>query len=417
MTVPYTFATASGSLPLSQLDDNFAAVGASNNVSYTPSGTGAVATTVQTKLRESVSVKDFGAVGDGVADDSAAFVAAIAALSANGGTVLVPEGTYYLTNTALQSTLNVPPTAFGTKSITWNISSGAVFNGTAKFPNMTTNNACFANGMYTYQQKHSGVTGATIDATFAQTIESIQPLSAINKGYGALFLGAQLNATGAASINTALNALATAKVGSSGNIWGIEINVASFAGASVGNQFGLSITGLGGNVTYGIKIDRADAISRYDYGLTILKSYRGIFVENTSGLLFGAAFGNFPVAFYNGNMVMIQQIDNNAANSALLLQRFTDTASTGYFLNCIDQAASQLFFSVNTQGSVFGKNFISQNYTATSNAAAVAVGSVQYGAQTAATATAGAAALPANPLGFLIAYVGATQVKIPYYNT
>lgn len=30
---------------------------------YQPSGTGAVATTVQTKLRESVSVKDFGAAG------------------------------------------------------------------------------------------------------------------------------------------------------------------------------------------------------------------------------------------------------------------------------------------------------------------------------------------------------------------
>jgi hypothetical protein len=33
----------------------------SDLVSYTPAGTGAVATTVQTKLRESVSVKDFGA--------------------------------------------------------------------------------------------------------------------------------------------------------------------------------------------------------------------------------------------------------------------------------------------------------------------------------------------------------------------
>ena len=61
-----------------------------NAVTYLPAGTGAVQTTVQTKLRESVSVKDFGAVGDGVTDDTAAIQAAIDTTN----DVFFPEGIY-----------------------------------------------------------------------------------------------------------------------------------------------------------------------------------------------------------------------------------------------------------------------------------------------------------------------------------
>lgn len=72
------------------------------NVAYTPAGTGAVTTDVETKLRESVSVKDFGAVGDGVADDTTKIQAAIDhAVSA--GVVLRWSTGDYLTTANLTS--------------------------------------------------------------------------------------------------------------------------------------------------------------------------------------------------------------------------------------------------------------------------------------------------------------------------
>jgi hypothetical protein len=60
---------------------------------YTPAGTGAVATTVQSKLRESVSVKDFGAVGDG-SDEYTKIATAWTYCLANGKDLYFPAGVY-----------------------------------------------------------------------------------------------------------------------------------------------------------------------------------------------------------------------------------------------------------------------------------------------------------------------------------
>ena len=82
---------------------DLAASSGSSLVGYLAVGTGAVATDVQSKLRESVSVKDFGAVGDGVADDTAEINAAITAAGA-GRTVFFPAGTYLVSSTLTQLT-------------------------------------------------------------------------------------------------------------------------------------------------------------------------------------------------------------------------------------------------------------------------------------------------------------------------
>lgn len=58
---------------------------------------GSVGRTVHQKLQETVSVKDFGATGDGVTDDTAAINNAITA--AQGKTLYIPAGQYKLTST------------------------------------------------------------------------------------------------------------------------------------------------------------------------------------------------------------------------------------------------------------------------------------------------------------------------------
>lgn len=70
--------------------------GGSALVGFLQEGTGAVAYDVQSKLRQVISVKDFGAVGNGVANDTGAIQTAIDSLTGLGGSIYVPRGTYLL---------------------------------------------------------------------------------------------------------------------------------------------------------------------------------------------------------------------------------------------------------------------------------------------------------------------------------
>lgn len=372
--------------------------------SFTQAGAGAVPRPIQAKLRESISVMDFGAVGGGVIDDSAAFQAAVDSLPSAGGKIAVSGGVF-LVNTA---------PILGSKSVYWDFGPDVVIQGTqTTFPKMATNGDCTVNGPYIRAQRAN----ATIDgaASFAMAIESIQRASDTNNGYGALYVGAQTNATGTYSINSAINAVATANLGSSGNVFGIEIDVATFAAPGTGTQFGLLISGFGGNdCTFGIRINRHDGgTSKYLYGAAIAHARIGLFIDDKNASLEnGLVLGDAPVRYPN-QMVQALQISNGGG--VLLLQRRTNTSPTGNFLAGINADNTQQLFAVDVLGNSSWNTVTAQQVTAAGTAVAVPAGRLGLGSATSASATAGAATLPASPVAFLNAYLGGTPIKIPYY--
>lgn len=68
-------------------------------LAYKAAFTGSIGRTVAAKLSDTISIKDFGAVGNGTADDTAAIQAAITAANASGKVVYIPAGIYRTTAT------------------------------------------------------------------------------------------------------------------------------------------------------------------------------------------------------------------------------------------------------------------------------------------------------------------------------
>lgn len=92
-----------------------AASSGSSLVGFLPAGTGAVSRTVESKLRDFVSVKDFGAAGDGVTSDTAAFAAA---LVSGAKRIYVPKGTYAIA-TQISATLPNDVELFSEGKLIW----------------------------------------------------------------------------------------------------------------------------------------------------------------------------------------------------------------------------------------------------------------------------------------------------------
>ena len=215
----------------------------SEQVTFLQAGTGATQRTALAKLRDTVSVKDFGAVGDGVADDTAEIQAAINA----SGVVYIPDGTYKITSSiSLKSNLliygngtssKIQISADGVKAFSTGVSTGY---SNIKISDLLINGGGQTTDIYTgykgaYGVYLSGTTNAIVDNVHIEKmgiVNSANPL--IDNPWGGY--GIVVEARYGNIDNIRISNCVVSNIAGGGAVYGDGIYVAGYA-PSVGTSF------------------------------------------------------------------------------------------------------------------------------------------------------------------------------------
>jgi hypothetical protein len=142
------------------------------------------------------------------------------------------------------------------------------------------------------------------------------------------------------------------------------------------------------------------------FGVAALVSRAAVESTTPNGLVIGAVTSGAnggPIEFHTGFRVL----------------RWSIGATTGHLLAGVDNT-----YDIGASGATrprdlyLGRNMVGAGWVRTGAASAGAASTTTFGSTTSTTvgATGAASALPANPLGYLVAHVGTTEVRIPYYN-
>jgi hypothetical protein len=206
ITIPYTFANATTSIPLSNLDSNFTTV--VNSINGIGNGTNGIsnATVISTgsntsrslsvRFADVINVKDFGAYGDAAHDDTAAIQAAInyaaTIVSAGGGgrgiNVWLPAGEYVVSSTLTVTSGYVGIIGDGAGRTL--IARNAAYGDTIRFNNGAIIYNCAVKGITFYHDTNLGnaMTGAHINA-IAPLQFIVDDCILLNGAYGLLLAG------------------------------------------------------------------------------------------------------------------------------------------------------------------------------------------------------------------------------------
>jgi len=185
-------------------------------------------------------VKDFGAVGDGVADDTAAINAAMASIASTGGTITLPRGVYRTTSTITVTTDNV--SLVGEGSFGNFASSGATDGTTIRTGARTGATRIFADftsgPVIRVRRQNCAIVGMTIDAS------DTRKAAALSTNYGLWWEG--LDGTGEACIRSYMRNVRVTNQPSHGVVMCNNVAASTLDFVSVDNCAGHGICIVGG---------------------------------------------------------------------------------------------------------------------------------------------------------------------------
>jgi hypothetical protein len=382
---------------------------------------------------EYANVLDYGADPTGAADSLSSFVAALAA----SNSVFVPAGTYKISGPLYINGTGKRFVGAGIAATVINVtgSNPGIIVGNSPSTSITNHDISVSDfsivgGTYGLQ-----VGSANSPLTFLGEISRIKISSA---SAGGLFLYQAIASFNDLAINGNYRGIVCLTAANGGGIstasmfnrcrifnntnegfyceqaWGLQFNQCNFE--SNGKE-GVKFVKVDGTILTNITFNSCWFEANLDDGTlssaTVLVSQTGS--STPSNINFNECEFNGVTGHGSGNIHIIGPIDG----ISLINNRFVNPSSA-----CIDMVAANMYGFSTQSNSAFSDssrvNILSGELQLTA-AATASVGAttnhVSLGATTSSSvgAAGGASALPATPLGYLIAYVGTTQVKIPYY--
>lgn len=143
-----------------------------SQVTYDPPFTGSVITNVEDKLAQTVSVKDFGAVGDGVTDDKAAIQEAMDWVSTSKQALFFPSGTYLISDSLEHITPNELYQNNPNNGIQMFGEEGSIIKASASFPSSNAmlnldGNPANSETVVAYAQQYNNISNLKFDGNGA----------------------------------------------------------------------------------------------------------------------------------------------------------------------------------------------------------------------------------------------------------